>query len=222
MISALAEPARRPRAIRVVVASGEPLFGDAMGRVIRQCSRFQLVGEAADGREALELLRVLRPEVAVLGPSLGGLDGHRILGLVVIEGVPTRLVFVAGDVDQAAAYDLLGEGAAGFLTKATSPEELREAILTVASGGVFLAGEMQMAVAREIRLRASDDRPVLSPREREVLCRIAAGESVPMIARAVHLSVSTVKTHVHHLYEKLEVSDRAAAVAVAMRRGLLD
>jgi two-component system nitrate/nitrite response regulator NarL len=116
----------------------------------------------------------------------------------------------------------LGEGAAGFLTKATSPEQLREAIITVAAGGVFLAREIQGAVALEIRMRVSDDRPVLSPREREVLRRIADGESVPTIAAALHLSLSTVKTHAHHLYEKLEVSDRAAAVAVAMRRGLLD
>jgi two-component system nitrate/nitrite response regulator NarL len=222
MCSVLAEPSRRPRAIRVVIANGEPLFGDAMGRVIRQCARFQLVGQAAQGREALELLRTLRPEVAVLGPALGAVDGHRILGTVVIEGMPTRLVFVGDGVDQAAAYDLLGGGAAGFLTKATSPEQLREAVLTVAAGGVFLAREMLVAVAPEIRLRVSDDRPVLSPRERVVLCRIAAGESVPRIASAMHLSASTVKTHVHHLYEKLEVSDRAAAVAVAMRRGLLN
>jgi two-component system, NarL family, nitrate/nitrite response regulator NarL len=218
----LAEPAGRSRAIRVVIANGEPLFGDAMGRVIRQCARFQLVGQAQEGRGALDLLRALRPEVAVLGPSLGGLDGHRILGMVVVEGMPTRLVFVGDDVDQAAAYDLLGEGAAGFLTKATSPEQLRDAILTVAAGGVFLAREIQGAVAQEIRMRVSDDRPLLSPREREVLRRIAAGESVPVIARTMHLSVSTVKTHAHHLYDKLGVSDRAAAVAVAMRRGLLD
>jgi two-component system nitrate/nitrite response regulator NarL len=222
MPSALAEPTRRPRAIRVVIANGEPLFGDAMERVIRQCSRLQLVGQAAEGRAALELLRTLRPEVAVLDSALGGLDGHLILGLVVIEGMPTRLIFVGDGADQGAAYDLLGKGAAGFLTKATSPERLRDAILTVAAGGIFLAPEIHVSVVREIRLRETEDRPVLSPREREALRRIAAGESVPTIARAMHLSVSTVKTHVHHLYEKLEVSDRAAAVAVAMRRGLLD
>jgi two-component system nitrate/nitrite response regulator NarL len=206
----------------VVIANGEPLFGDAMGRVIHQCSRFQHVGQAVAGREAVGLLRALRPDVAVLGPSLRDFDGQRILGLVVLEGMPTRLLFVGDDVDQTTAYDLLGEGAAGFLTKATSPEQLREAIITVAAGGVFLAREIQGAVALEIRMRVSDDRPVLSPREREVLRRIADGESVPTIAAALHLSLSTVKTHAHHLYEKLEVSDRAAAVAVAMRRGLLD
>jgi two-component system, NarL family, nitrate/nitrite response regulator NarL len=222
MSSASADHARHSRSIRVVIANGEPLFGDAIGRVIRQCASFQLVGQAGEGRTALELLRALRPDVAVLGPSLDGLDGQRILGLVTIEGMPTRLVFVGDDVDQAATYDLLEEGAVGFLTKSTGPEELRDAILRVAAGGVFLAPDVQTVVVREIRLRSADDRPVLSPREREVLGRIAAGQTAPRIACEMHLSLSTVKTHVHHLYEKLGVSDRAAAVAVAMRRGLLD
>ncbi len=206
----------------MVIANGQPLFADSMGRVIRQCSRFQLIGQAAEGRAALRLVRALRPDVVVLGPSLGIVGGQRVGDLLMTEGVPTRLLFVGDDIDQAAAYDLLGEGAAGFLPKTTSAEQLCEAILAVAAGGVFLAHETQTAIAREIRLRTSDDRPVLSPREREVLCRIAAGESVPAIAQAMHLSVSTIKTYVTHLYEKLGVSDRAAAVAVAMRRGLLD
>jgi two-component system, NarL family, nitrate/nitrite response regulator NarL len=207
--------------IRVVLAIGQPLFGDAVERVIRQCSTFQLVGHAEDGGTALELLRDLEPDVAVLGPSLDGLDRHRLQRLVGIEGLATRLLYVGDDVDQAGTYDLIEEGAAGFLTKSTSPEQLREAILAVAAGRDFLCSEMLAAVTSEIRLRKSDDRPILSPLEREILDRIAAGESVPTIARAIHLSVSTVKTHVHHLYEKLDVSDRAAAVAVAMRRGLI-
>lgn len=222
MLSTGPEPPRRRRAIRVVVASGEPLFGDAMGRVIRQCASLQLAGQAADGRAALDLLRAGRPEIAVLGPGLGELAGDRLLARIALEGLSTRIVIVADRVDQAAVYDLLGKGAAGLLTKSTRPEDLREAILTAAAGDVFLAREVHQALAREIRLRESDDRPVLSSREREVLHRIAAGERVPTIGRAMHLSASTVKTHVHHLYEKLEVSDRAAAVAVAMRRGLLD
>ena len=222
MRSTGSDPPGRRRAIRVVVASGEPLFGDAMGRVIRQCASLQLAGQADEGRAALDLLRAVKPDVAVLGPGLGVLDGDRLLAHVALEGLPTRLVVVADGVDQTAAYELLGKGAAGLLTKSTRPEDLREAILTAAAGDVFLAREVHPALAREIRLRQSDDRPVLSSREREVLRRIADGESVPTIARTMHLSVSTVKTHAHHLYEKLEVSDRAAAVAVAMRRGLLD
>jgi two-component system nitrate/nitrite response regulator NarL len=208
--------------IRVVIASGEPLFGDAIARVIRQCPRFQLVGQAGDGREALELLREREPDVAVLGPALGGLDGHRILELVVADGLATRLLYVGDEEDQAATYDLIEAGAAGFVTTSTSQEQLREAILAVAAGRVYLCTAGATALTSEIRLRKADDRPILSAREREILRRIATGERLPTIAREIHLSASTVRTHAHHLYEKLGVSDRAAAVYVAMRRGLID
>jgi two-component system nitrate/nitrite response regulator NarL len=221
MVSATAEPARQTRSIRVVIANGEPLFGDAIERVIRQDARFQVIGQAAEGRAALELVRALRPDVAVLGPSLAGLDGKRILGLVTIEEIPTRLLFVGDEFGEATAYDLLSAGAAGVLTKTTSPDQLREAVLAAAAGREFLSGDTLAAVTREIRLRNSDDRPILTNREREILIRIADGESGPVMAHAMHLSVTTIKTHRCHLFEKLGVSDRAAAVAVAMRRGLL-
>jgi len=221
MVSATAEPARQTRSIRVVIANGEPLFGDAVERVIRQDARFQVIGQAAEGRAALELVRALRPDVAVLGPSLAGLDGKRILGLVTIEEIPTRLLFVGDEFGEATAYDLLSEGAAGVLTKTTSPDQLREAVLAAAAGREFLSGDTLAAVTREIRLRNSDDRPILTNREREILIRIADGESGPVMAQAMHLSVTTIKTHRCHLFEKLGVSDRAAAVAAAMRRGLL-
>jgi two-component system, NarL family, nitrate/nitrite response regulator NarL len=210
------------RAIRVVIANGEPLFGDAIERVVRQCARFQFVGHAADARTALERLRSLKPDVAVLGPSLPGLDGRRVLGLMRMEEIPTRLVFVGDDFDDGTTYDLVGEGAAGVLTKTTSPEQLRDAILSAAAGHDFLSHETLAAVTREIRLRRHDDQPRLTAREHEILRRISDGQSSIAIARAMHLGHSTIKTHCRHLYDKLGVSDRAEAVAVAFRRGLID
>jgi two-component system nitrate/nitrite response regulator NarL len=217
---AAAEPVRA-LTIRVLVAAGEPLFGDAIERVVRQCASFQLVGEAQDARAALEQLRVIRPDVAVLGPSLPALDPRRILGMVRVEELPTRLVFVGDDFDDEATYDLIGEGAAGLLTKTTNPEQLRDAIVAAAAGREFLSCETLAAVAREIRLRNHDAQPRLTPREREILERITRGESTVAMARAMHLGHSTIKTHCHHLFEKLGVSDRASAVAEGFRRGLL-
>jgi two-component system nitrate/nitrite response regulator NarL len=221
MSNATVEPVAT-RAIRVLIANGEPLFGDAIERVVRQCARFQFVAHAADARGALEHLRSLRPDVAVLGPSLPGLDGRRILGLMKIEDIPTRVLFVDADFDDETTYNLLGDGAAGVLSKATNPEQLREAILAAAAGQEFLSGDILAAVAREIRLRNHDDRPRLSAREREILKRIAQGETPTTMARAMHLGLSTVKTHCRNLFDKLGVSDRAAAVAEAFRRGLID
>jgi two-component system nitrate/nitrite response regulator NarL len=216
MVSAMGTTAGKTRSIRVVIATGEPLLGDALERVVRQDRRFELVGQACDGVAALELLRAVTAHVAVLGPSLEGLEPKHLLEVVGRDRPGTRLVFVGDEFGQAAAYELLGG-----LTKMTSPEQLREAILAAAAGREFLTCDMLAAVAREIRLRTNDDRPILTEREREILERIAEGENVPVIARAMHLGISTVKTHRSHLYEKLGVSDRAAAVAVAMRRRLI-
>jgi two-component system, NarL family, nitrate/nitrite response regulator NarL len=210
------------RAISVMIASGEPLSADAIERVVRQCARFQFAGHAADGRAALDRVRSVRPDVAVLGPSLPGLDGRRMLGLVRTEDIPTRLLFVGDDFDDETTYDLVGEGAAGVLSKTTSADQLREAIVAAAAGREVLSSETLAAVTREIRLRKRDDRPRLSAREREILRRMAEGETPTKMARAMHLGLSTVKTHCRHLFDKLGVSDRAQAVAEGFRRGLID
>src|SRR5690606_14123512 len=121
------------------------------------------------------------------------------------------------------AYQTVAEGARGYLSKEASRQEICDAIVTIARGGTALAPEVQAGLAREIQQRErADGRPELTPRESEVLQLIAEGLSAPQLGRRIHLSPTTVKTHLHTLYEKLGVSDRAAAVAEAMRRGLLE
>jgi len=207
---------------RVVVADAQPLFADGLCRAIRQCSDFQLVGHAGDGRSALALLRDLRPDVALVERALPLLDAPVILRIAAEERLPSRLVVVAADPDPVGAYELVERGSAGCLTRTAGADEVREAVAAAANGGVFLAREIQDAIAREIRGRAGGQRPVLSDREREVLRRVADGQHAPEIARAMYLSVGTIKTHLNHLYDKLGVGERAAAVAVALRRGLMD
>jgi two-component system nitrate/nitrite response regulator NarL len=208
--------------VSVVVADPQPMFRDALSRVVRQCARFQLVAEAADGRLTLELLRRHRPDVAVLAPNLSGLTVTHLLRVAGSEGLKTRMIIIGVSSSHPLAYELVELGAAGCLTTAASGEQVRDAIIAVAAGGAYVEGELQDSLFAEIRMRALDERVILSEREREVLRRVAAGESAPAIGRAMHLSLSTVKTHLGHLYGKLEVSERAEAVAVAMRRGLLD
>ena len=221
------EPSSRPlgargRLTRVGVIDGQPLFRDAVCRVIRQRPQLQLAAEAGDARQALALIRDVRPDVALVDPGLEALDGERLLKLSAAERLGTRFILVAGQMDSMRAYELLALGAAGCLLRNATADELGRAIVAVAAGRTFLTGDVQHAVVDEIRVRAHDRRPVLSPREHEVLRRIAAGHSTPAISEGMHLSVSTVKTHLAHLYDKLDVSDRAAAVAAAMRRGLIE
>jgi two-component system nitrate/nitrite response regulator NarL len=117
---------------------------------------------------------------------------------------------------------LVADGAAGYLTTDADARQLCEAIAAVARGRTVLAPELQAGLAGQIRRREVPDRPLLSAREREALKLIAEGLTAPAIGRRLHLSTGTVKTHLTHLYGKLDVSDRAAAVAQAMRRGLLE
>jgi two-component system nitrate/nitrite response regulator NarL len=206
---------------RVAVIEGQPLFRDALCRVIRQQPQLQLAGEGGDAREALALLRDVRPDVALVDPALPSLSGARLLTLTSSEGLTTRILFVAARLSRSTAYELLVLGAGGCVLSDTTADELGCAIAEVAAGRTFLCPAVQDALVGEIRVREREPGPLLSPREHEVLRRVAGGESTPAIAAAMHLSMSTVKTHLRHAYDKLEVSDRAAAVAAAMRRGLI-
>ena len=116
----------------------------------------------------------------------------------------------------------LRAGARGYLTKDADASELCDAISAVARGRTVLAPQLQAGIAGEIRLRAVHERPFLSDRESEILKLVADGLTAPEIGRRIHLSTATIKTHLQHLYDKLGVSERAAAVAVAMRRGLVE
>jgi two-component system nitrate/nitrite response regulator NarL len=222
MDSSRRPPGAQAQVTRVGVIDAQPLFRDALCRVVRQRPQLQLVAEAGDARQALALMRDVRPDVALVDQGLPALGGEQLLRLSVAERLGTRCILVAAHVDPMTAYDLLALGAAGCLLRSATADELGRAIVAVAAGRTFLTGEVQHAVVDEIRLRAHDCRPLLSPREHEVLCRTAAGQNTPAIGKAMHLSTSTVKTHLAHLYDKLEVSDRAAAVAAAMRRGIIE
>lgn len=180
------------------------------------------MAQASDGREALDAIAELRPEVAVIDRSLSSLTGEQILGAVRRDRLGTRVIMIAAEPTSSAVYAAIAGGAAGYLTTDTDARQLCEAISAVARGRAVLAPELQAGIAGEIRLREVSWRPVLSDRERETLKLVAEGLTAPDIGKRLHLSTGTVKTHLAHLYEKLEVSERAAAVAQAMRRGLLE
>jgi two-component system nitrate/nitrite response regulator NarL len=131
-------------------------------------------------------------------------------------------VFLSAYVDSAVAYRAVAEGAAGFLSKEASSQSVCEAIVAASRGETVMSPEVQSGIAEEIRLRSAPERLSLSARENEVLALIAEGLSAPDIGKRLHLSPATIKGHLQSLYEKLGVSERAAAVAEAMRRGLLE
>jgi two-component system, NarL family, nitrate/nitrite response regulator NarL len=216
-VSAKQEP------VRVVVADDHPIYREGIVRAINERPDLELVGEAGDGREALDQIKRLGPEVAVLDIRMPSLDGTQVLAAMRRDGLETEVLFLSAFMEPELAYRTVANGARGYLSKESSRQEVCEAIVTIARGGTALAAEAQAGLAREIQERErTGGPPQLTEREQQVLNLVAEGHSAPEIGRQIHLSTTTVKSHLHSLYEKLGVSDRAAAVAEAMRRGLLE
>jgi len=209
--------------VTVLVADDHPIYREGIVRAIKDRAELDLVAEAGDGREALERIRDLRPRVAVLDIRMPGLDGTQVLAAMRREGLETEILFLSAFMEPELAYKTVAAGAKGYLSKESSRQEVCDSIVSIARGGTAFAAEAQAGLAAQIQERErSGGPPKLTEREQEVLGLVAQGLSAPDIGKHIHLSTTTVKSHLHSLYEKLGVSDRAAAVAEAMRRGLLD
>jgi two-component system nitrate/nitrite response regulator NarL len=215
-------PTQARKRVTVVVADDHPLYRDGVVRALSASGQVDIVGEAADGRSALAQIQEHRPDVALIDYKLPDLDGVAVANAVVRDELPTRVLLVSAFTDSGVVYHALETGAAGFVSKEARREQIVDAVLACARGENVVPPDIASGLVSEIRLRKQDDRPALTQREQEILKLIAAGKSLPEIAKDLYLGLTTVKTHVQHLYEKLGVSDRAAAVASAMRRGLIE
>jgi two-component system, NarL family, nitrate/nitrite response regulator NarL len=215
-------PEQGKKRVSVVVADDHPLYREGVVRALSASGQVEILAEAEDGRSALEMILEHEPDVALVDYKLPGLDGVGIANAVVREQLSTRVLLVSAFTDSGVVYQALETGAAGFVSKEAHREQIVDAVLACARGENVVPPDIAAGLVSEIRLRRQDDRPALTPREQEILHLIAAGKTLPDIAKELFLGLTTVKTHVQHLYEKLGVSDRAAAVATAMRRGLIE
>ena len=210
------------RPTRVLYVENDPTLRGIVGGMLRQQPGLDIVASCADANEALATVDPGVLDVALLDLRMPGLDGAQVAAALARQELPTRVLVLSAYTEPELVYQALQLGVAGYLPKESSRSQIVSAVLDCAAGRDVLAPELASGLAAEIRRRAEPSGPSLSPREREVLHLIAGGESIPAIAKELFLAPSTIKTHVHRLYEKLGVTDRAAAVAEAMRRGLLE
>jgi two-component system nitrate/nitrite response regulator NarL len=210
------------RRVTVVVVDDHPFFRDGVTRGLARDARLEVVGEAETGHEALKVIGRERPDVALVDYQLPDIDGVAVTHALRRDGVPTRVLLVSALTDGAVVFSALEEGAAGYMVKDAPRSELIDAVLKVSRGDTVIPGGLADGLAAQIRMRAQSPGPALTPRELEVLRGFARGLSIPQLATELFVAPSTVKTHTQRLYEKLEVSDRAAAVAVGMRLRLLE
>ncbi|HTI34407.1 MAG TPA: response regulator transcription factor [Miltoncostaea sp.] len=208
--------------VRVLVADDHPVYREGVARAITDRAGLELVGVAADGREAMARIRELTPDVAVLDVRMPGLSGIDVVAEIARERIPTRVLLLSAQSDEQLIFDGVSVGASGYLLKDSDRSDICAAVEAIAAGRAVLAPEAQTALAQGVRLRGAAQGPAISEREREVLALTADGLSAPQIGARLHLSPATVKSHLQNVYEKLGVSDRAAAVATAIRLGLLE
>ncbi|MFC4112374.1 response regulator [Nonomuraea zeae] len=201
--------------LRLLIADDHPIVRDGLRAALGSEADFEIVGEAADGAQAVRLAAELHPDIVLMDlrmPGMGGVSAIREL-----SGTgPRVLVLTTFDTDVLPALEA---GASGYLLKDAPPEELVRAVRATHRGETVLAPAVATRLADHLRKPA---RGQLSRRELEVLRLVAGGATNREAAAGLFISEASVKTHLLHIYAKLGVRDRAAAVGEAYRRGLID
>ena len=217
-----------PRRIQVLLADDQPLLRTGFRMVLGAEPDLDVVGEAGDGAEAVELTRRLLPSVVLMDVRMPRLDGVAATKAIVSAGLPTKvLVLTTFDLDEY-VVGALRAGASGFLSKDVPAEELIAGIRTVAAGDAVVSPRILRRLLNQFASRLPEPgvdrrRPLaaLTEREQEVLTLMARGRSNGEIAKELFVSETTVKTHVGHVLTKLGLRDRVQAVILAYETGLV-
>ena len=216
-----------PSAVRVLIVDDDDLVRDGLGAVLSSDETIEVVGEAADGRHAVDRARWLRPEVVLMDVRMPDLDGISATSQVLAVAPETKVVILTTFERDDYIFGALKAGASGFLLKRTPRTELIAAIHAVAAGEGLLSPSVTRRVidrmATQPLIGEGDDPRLaaLTPREREVLTLIGQGFSNREIAEAFVVEQATVKTHVRRILAKLQLRDRVHAVILAYESGLV-
>lgn len=211
--------------IRVALADDQALVRAGFRMIVESQPDMQVAGEAADGQKAIDLVRRERPDVVLMDirmPRVDGLEATRK-----VAGMTRVVILTTYELDEY-VFDALSAGASGFLLKAAPPEDLVRAIREVASGDALLAPSVTRRLIEEFAKRPEPsgrtprELDSLTEREVEVLREVARGLTNSEIAKKLHVSETTIKTHVAHLLGKLDLRDRVQAVILAYEAGLVD
>jgi DNA-binding NarL/FixJ family response regulator len=199
--------------VNVVVVDDHVALRRGMELLLRR-EGYHVVGTADDAEQAEQLILRRRPDVALVDLALPGENGAALTRRLLDHDPELRIILYTGSADEDELLDGLGAGAAGFALKSGDPNELKQAIRTVAEGGDYIDPRLTPLLRR-----AGTGRKLLSPREREILELLAHGLSGEDAAKQLYLSSETVRTHVRNAMSKLDASTRVHAVALAMQRG---
>ncbi|MFY1693197.1 response regulator [Plantactinospora sp. WMMB782] len=204
--------------ISLLIVDDHPVVRDGLRGMFSADTRFEVLGEAGDGTEAIAAGERLRPDVILMDLRMPGTDGVTAIRELARRGVPARILVLTTYDTDSDVLPAIEAGATGYLLKDAPREELFRAVEAAARGQAVLSPAVATRLMGQIRQPASEP---LSQRELEVLELIAQGSTNREAAKQLFISEATVKTHLLHVYAKLGVNDRAAAVATAFSRGYL-
>jgi two-component system response regulator DegU len=212
--------------IRVLLADDHRMLREGLRRSLEELGEFDIVGEAADGEEAVRLAEQLHPDVVIMDVSMPVLDGIEATRTIrqQLPDVPVVMLTMHGDQD--VIVRAIRAGASGYLVKDSSTDEVAKAVKLVAKGETALSAELASSMLQEVqRLEQQRTAPaeesLITKREEEVLQLIADGASTPEVAEKLYISVKTVKNHLASIYHKLDSRDRTQAVLRAVRMGIV-
>lgn len=208
--------------IRIMVVDDHTLFRRGLISLLEAMPEFDVVGEAANGQEALPMLENLRPDVILLDINMPVLDGLQTLTAIRHANADQKVLMLTISQNDDDLLTAIVAGASGYVLKNTEPDLLRNTIRQVFAGNSVLAPEITGKVFQALRHTQADRaRGLLSEREVEVLKCLARGQTTLQIAKVLFISENTVKTHIRHILEKMEVSNRAEAVARAAQLDMI-
>ncbi len=204
--------------IRVLVADDHPIVRGGIVALLESADDLSVVGEASTGLQAVELAFEHEPDIVLMDLQMPELGGAEATARILEQRPGIRVIVLTTYESDSAILQAIEAGASGYLLKAAPAGEILAGIRSVAAGDVALAPSIAAMLVNRVKAPAG---PTLSARETEVLALVAQGKSNPAIAQALFVSEATVKTHLLHVFEKLNVSDRTRAVTKAMELGLL-
>jgi DNA-binding NarL/FixJ family response regulator len=211
--------------IRVLVADDHPLARAGMVRALGRDPGIEIVGEAADGQTALEMARTLEPDVLVLDLRMPGLGGTVVLERLRGELPDVRALVVTASESPEAVLDSVAAGAAGYLSKGASGEELRQAVIATYGGGSVISPDLARHLLREVagaaRGQGSSVRPVLNTRELDILRLVSRGMTDNEIGAELYLSPRTVQNHLSRMREKIGVRRRSELARWAVEHSVV-
>jgi two-component system nitrate/nitrite response regulator NarL len=207
--------------IRIVVVDDHALFRRGLVGLLSEMENFHVVGEASNGEEALGIIVKQAPDVVLLDINMPGMGGIETLSALRRQGLKSQVLMLTISQQEEDLLGAIRAGAQGYLLKNAEPETLQTTIKQVMAGKSVLAPEVTAQVFRLVRSGQLGSSNVLTEREVEVLRNLARGLTTSQTGSEMFISENTVKTHIRHILEKLEVSNRAEAVARASQLGLI-